>query len=34
MAFDWREYLAFAKELAGDASTSYSVEAARRAAIS
>ncbi|MCS6889062.1 MAG: hypothetical protein NZQ09_12715 [Chloroflexus sp.] len=34
MAFDWREYLALAKELAGDASASYSVEAARRAAIS
>lgn len=34
MSFDWREYLALARGLAGDSDASYSAEAARRAAIS
>ncbi|OAN44304.1 hypothetical protein A6A03_17290 [Chloroflexus islandicus] len=34
MSFDWREYLALARGLAGDSDASYSAEAAQRAAMS
>lgn len=34
MAFDWREYLALAKDLAGRGGVGYSSEAARRSAVS
>ncbi len=34
MAFDWREYLSLARSLLGEDEASYSIEAARRAAVS